>query len=342
MTRLASKFTLSVLAIVLFVAANARAAEPAPPHGLELAWAQAGRWVGVSTTPRGEILAGFEFRLLVKLNAAGEKLAQTSVPDRPVHLRAANLGGDNESEVITFGMPGSAVNAYTAKGKLLWSHDQGPGGVNDVWAWDLTGDGLDEVIVGFGGSTGIHVLDNAGKLLWSDTSIGNVWHVTAGNTDRDAQPEVVTTCGGGRVHIVNAAGKHLRDLHPQIYCHMVRTWLDVNGEDPYDMILVAGTADKKEVVCGLDDKGVELWRLDLPASVESAATCPRRPWLAIALANGTVQVIDVHAGQVIGEATDQGQHSDIAWLQVEDEAPLLLVTTGDALRAYRISLADAK
>lgn len=340
MPRLPAKLTLCVLAIVLFVAASGRADEPASLNGLELVWEQPGKWVGVSTTRTGEMFAGFEYKMLTKLNAAGERLSQTAVPDSFVHLRAANLRGDNESEVIAFGMPGHAVKAYNAKGKLLWSYIQGPGGVNDVCAADLTGDGLDEVIIGFGGSIGIHVLDSEGKLLWSDTSIGNVWHVTAGNTDRDAQSEVLGC--SSIVHIVNAAGKYLRDLHPKIYCQMVRTWHDVDAEDPYDMILVAGTADKKEAVCGLDDKGVELWRLDLPTRVESADTCPRRPWLAIALANGMVQVVDVHTGHAISEATDQGQHSDLAWLQVADEAPLLLVATGDALRAYRVSSADKK
>ena len=95
-------------------------------------------------------------------------------------------------------------------------------GVDDVWAADLNGDGMDEVIIGYRGFTGLHVLDSAGHLLWKNTEMGNVSHVTAGNVDASSGPEVITTSATGKVSIFDGAGKHLRDIDPGIYGSMVR------------------------------------------------------------------------------------------------------------------------
>ena len=94
-----------------------------------------------------------------------------------------------------------------APGKPLWSY-LGGGGVDDVWAADLNGDGLDEVIIGYNGGTGVHVLDHSGKLLWKNTAVANVWHVDAGNFAGDGRPAVVTTSAAGKVHLLQADGRH--------------------------------------------------------------------------------------------------------------------------------------
>ena len=71
--------------------------------------------------------------------------------------------------------------------------------VDDVWTADLNGDGLDDVVIGFNGGTGLHVLDNSGNVLWTNVTIGNVWHVMAGNVDGDVRPVFVTATANGKV-----------------------------------------------------------------------------------------------------------------------------------------------
>lgn len=67
--------------------------------------------------------------------------------------------------------------------------------VDDVWVSDLNGDGADEVIVGYNGASGLHVLNGDGQLLWKSTDVGsgNAWHVSAGDVWGEGRPQVVST-----------------------------------------------------------------------------------------------------------------------------------------------------
>ena len=199
--------------------------------------------------------------------------------------------------------------------------------MDDVWAADLNGDGLDEVIIGYNGRTGLHVLDNTGKLLWKNTDIANVWHVAAGSVDGDDRPAVVTTSADGKVHIFNAEGKHLRDLEPGFYGNMVRTWEQSDGNKPVHLIIVAGTSEPKTTVAAMSPQGETRWSLELSARVGNAITCRQRPWLALTLMDGSVRVINLVTGKEIAHVGGQGNLADVAWLPRKEGDPLLVIAT---------------
>src|SRR5205085_2269930 len=115
-------------------------------------------------------------------------------------------------------------------------------GLDDVWPADLDGDGIDEVIVGFNGGTGMHVLNASGKLLWQSTGLGNIWHVSAGDVMGDGKPRVVTTSATGRVHIFSTDGNEHRDLDAGFYADMVRVG-KLSAQDSRATIVVAGTVN---------------------------------------------------------------------------------------------------
>ena len=52
-------------------------------------------------------------------------------------------------------------------------------GIDDVWAADLDGDGIDEVIVGYNGGAACMFFAADGKRLWKRTDLANVWHVNS-------------------------------------------------------------------------------------------------------------------------------------------------------------------
>ena len=79
-------------------------------------------------------------------------------------------------------------------------------------------------------------LDSKGQLLWKNTDRGNIWHVAAGNVDGDAKLEVLTTCVTGMVQVFDAEGKHLRDIDPDFYAHMVRIWQPTEAAKQQDLL----------------------------------------------------------------------------------------------------------
>jgi hypothetical protein len=200
-----------------------------PPAGLELAWSQKGAWFGIATADGRPTVYGLKYKgQVAALGAGGEEIAKFKVGEQAGSIRTANLAPGKDCQFLTFGNMQKAVEARNAEGELLWSYpsekDDEIKGVDDLWPADLDGDGLDEVIVGYNGFTGLHVLDSKGHLLWKNTDRGNIWNVAAGDVDGNGKPEVLTTCVTGKVQVFNTEGKHLRDLDPDFYANVVRTW----------------------------------------------------------------------------------------------------------------------
>jgi hypothetical protein len=73
------------------------------------------------------------------------------------------------------------------------------------------------------------------------------------------------------------------------------------------------------------------------APIVSSAMLQNGPWLAVALARGQVNVIDVEHGKVIAEVNGQGESPEVRWLHDRNGAsPLLVVATGTKLNAFRM------
>jgi outer membrane protein assembly factor BamB len=310
------------------------------PVGLALMWSREGNWAGIASATAPRVLYASEvLGRLVRFNEKGEELGASKTDDTASSVRTAAIARDGECALLTFRRWGQTVKARSSDGKLLWSYAVGEG-VDDVWAADLNGDGRDEVIIGYNGRTGLHVLDNTGRLLWKNTDIGNVWHVAAGKVDGDALPVVVTTSAAGKIHVFDAEGKRLRDLGPGFYGNMVRTWQQTGGDKPVRLIIVAGTSERRTTVAAMTPQGKTRWSLELPAPVGNAATSQQTPWLALTLADGSVRVINVMAGKEIARIGGQGELADVAWLSAKEGDPLLVVATTVELQAYRITAAN--
>lgn len=320
------------------LAEEARVKEEAAavPDGLELAWSVEGRYNAVATdTDAGIVYAVTGNGECVEVDAAGQVRRRFRIQDRSSTVRTANLIGDSKRELLTFAAWGHSVKAHDADGNLLWSYDGG-GGVDDVWAGDLNGDGLDEVIIGYNGGTGLHVLDNQGKLLWKYTGIGNVWHVCAGDVNGDQVLEVVTTSARGQVHIFDVQGGKIKDIDVSCYANMVRV---AEGGAGGNLILVGGSADGEKLIA-VRFNGREEWSITLPGGayhLDSAQAAHSRPWVAVGMRGGLVHVVDITEGQIIATVGGQGARPKVAWLEHEsDESPLLVVATGGALRAFSV------
>jgi hypothetical protein len=312
----------------------------------EQVWSLEGPWTGVvSDQSTGTIYAIGRGGKCVEVDAAGKSQREFKLPDSSGSiLRLATLRGEAKA-LLTFTVWANELRAYDISGKHLWNYPRDTG-IDDVWASDLNGDGSDEVIVGYNGGTGLHVLDGKGQLLWKSTDIGNVWHVCAGDVLGDGKSQVVTTSAAGKVHVFGIDGKKSKDLDAGCYATMVRIGRP-SGKEKAATILVAGSAldfgaDQKVVILtALSGDGTKRWSLKVPGDtvpqINSAYVAPQRPWLVVGTPGGAVQVVDIEKGRVIASLKDQGMQPEMGWVKGKDAGvPLLLIATGSKLNAFRI------
>jgi len=334
---------------VLTYAGEARQTAPTA-KGLEVAWSLVGMWSGVAADERsGTLYALDRFGRCVELDSKGELLRQISLPRAGSRLRLARFRHQERPTLLKFTAWLEELRAFDSDGKELWSYGLA-GGIDDVWAADLNGDGTDEVIVGFNGGTGLHVLDSEGQLLWKSVGIANVWHVCAGNVWGGDTAQVVTTSAAGDVHVFSSDGTKRTDLATGCYATMVCVG-KVSDQDKEATIFAAGSPLgiramlRGEVVAALTSDGRAKWSLRLPAGngmdVISASLAPTRPWLAIGMRNGDVHVVDAQTGKLIASTRDPGADAEVAWATPGGTAaPLLLVATGRKLNAFRVTEAE--
>ena len=78
--------------------------------------------------------------------------------------------------------------------------------------------------------------------------------------------------------------------------------------------------------------------MQLPGAqpVYSMYLMPGKHWLAVGRQGGEVDVVDIERGAVVGSALGQGLDPEISWVNTRDsEVPLLVVSTGSGLNAFR-------
>jgi predicted Ser/Thr protein kinase len=334
----------------------ARPQEPANKHasfekkptlssGFQPAWSLEGKWTGVACDEGQGAIYAIGNAECVELDLAGKKRREINISESggPIVLRMATLPGTTGKALLTFGLWGADLKAYDLYAKCLWSYPSGDG-IDDVWPCDLNSDGYDEIVVGHNGATGLHVLNSMGQVVWKNTGNGNHWDVCAGDVLGEGKPQVICTSVTGRVHVFGSTGKPIKELDAGCYATMVRVGKLSKEGNP--VILVAGSprGSSGEILTAMSGEGAQKWSLDLPSpvqKVESAQLGRGRPWLALGMRSGQVDVVDIEKGEVIAFTNDQGglpgEIPQVAWASCKDgEMPLLLVATGNELNAFHV------
>ena len=109
------------------------------------------------------------------------------------------------------------------------------------------------------------------------------------------------------------------------------------GDRAKSLILVAGTGEHEVPLAALDVEGKVRWSLKLSAPVANLASRADKPWLALALRDGNVRVVDLAAGKELAHVGRQGETADVAWLPLGEGKSLLVIASDSGLEAYRIS-----
>jgi len=129
------------------------------------------------------------------------------------HVDAVDIEGDGVCEFLNRGSWSIPVALIDHEGNLLWTYSDHTDAVDDAAAGDIDGDGRLEIVVGFNGGGGVHLLDFKGKKIWEDED-GNVWRVEIVDVDRDGRPEIVHSNAGGQITVRDRDGHVLNRNKP--------------------------------------------------------------------------------------------------------------------------------
>jgi thiol-disulfide isomerase/thioredoxin len=323
---------------------QAKAAAP-KSEGLEPVWSVSGAYRSVTTDPKGRSIFAVDSRGRCNVLDPDGKTIRTfpmKVGGNGPIARVARLAGGSEGFFV-FGGWGPSVTALKGDGTKLWE-EVGGQGVDDVWAADIDGDGADEAIVGYNGSTGLHAFSPEGKRLWKRTDLGNVWNVTAGDLDGDGKPEVVSTSASGQIHIsAPKDGAPLASFDAGIYATEVRIAPGrAKAPSKGDLLIVAGSdrEQRGEAILAIGGDHMALWLTKLPAPVASCqclTVSPDGTRAALGFQGGRVCVVDLGSGRILGQVTGQGFNPMVAWAVRGDGADdLLVVSASVAVNAFRV------
>ena len=155
---------------------------------------------GNETTPAGE--GARQATPLARLELGG--------PTRRVEM--LDVDSDGVFEFLNRGSWSCDVSLLDHEGKVLWTYGGNPG-VNDACPVDVDGDGRLEVVVGFNGEGGLHLLDAQGRRIWRRDAT-DVWCVGVLESGETGQQEIVHSNTAGELVVRDAEGQITRKAKP--------------------------------------------------------------------------------------------------------------------------------
>ncbi|MBD0380841.1 hypothetical protein [Paenibacillus sedimenti] len=212
-----------------------------------------------------EVLCVMNDRFCLLNGATGELKSSHELPGSQAHdcIIIANLSGGKRPSDVILKDRYHRLWAMDNNFNLLWKHDGNPG--HFPWAFDLNGDGRDEVMAGY------DLLDPKGQLLWSckdlDDHADCIW---VGDVNGDGRPELVI--GGSVTVMYDRSGHELWRYDGSVESQHVALGkfrddlpgLQIAGLDR----IVRGdtgemfTQSGKDALFLLDGAGKEIWKED--------------------------------------------------------------------------------
>lgn len=165
-----------------------------------------------------------------------------------------------------------SVEVIDSKGKKLWSYGSFSGICGARWG-DLYGNGISEMVVGLGGFSGLHVLNGNGKLIWKDTSIGNVWTQAVISATTNHPATILATEAGGTIHLFDAFGHPINTLHPMDEYISSFEAADIDGNNNIQIACKVDEVGQSQTVYFVTDTAENIfWKCEVQISQRQAPT----------------------------------------------------------------------
>jgi hypothetical protein len=168
------------------------------------------RWVGgtavpettavavgnVNRDPRPEVLCGIDGGDVICFDAGGKELWRTNLGDRINRIVPADLDADGVQEILC-ASDSAQVVAIKGDGRILWRCFL-PAGCADM---AVQGQGADVLIAATAGTSGLVVLDSAGRVRWQTPTTGSAEKLTL------LGPQIVVSTAKGAIESFHLPAK---------------------------------------------------------------------------------------------------------------------------------------
>ena len=282
---------------------------------------------------------GLHYKVIAEINSNGKLVRKFTMRKEGRLLHSGHLQYKTTRDLLSFTKWVGELVAMDTNGAILWKY--GSSGINEVWTADLNGDGFDEVIIGYNGFTGLHVIDRNGKLLWKSKGGANIWHVCTADLDGNGKPEVISTSAKGDIRVFGTDGMRLADIRspPGYYGDLVRP-VKLSKSGSAEGILLTGGRNRIAAVKG---DGELAWEVELPTALagDIAEPAPHRPWIAV-VSGGRFAVLNTITGSILAKTvtptSDVGSgNCYMCWLEIKGQnSPLLILSSPQSIAAYRV------
>ncbi|MCC5786174.1 MAG: redoxin domain-containing protein [Phycisphaerales bacterium] len=317
---------------------------PAQPvsrtENLHEVWALQGRWGGVAADNNAGEVYAISRRGVTRVSPTGEPLGEIQLVSEGQTLRIARFNDAEAPSIVTFRQWGVAPVVFGADGAVRFRVPE-LDGVNDVIAADITGDGVDELLVGYNGNGGLRLFDHQGNQLWRTRHIGNVWSVTAADISGDGVRRPVSTSAGGTVHIFDESGNQTNLLRPPLYATLVHA-IPTGANDELLLLGSAADASLQPIAARIAPDGEVRWTARLEPNgqhIRCSSVSPCGSLAAGVTTNGQLTILDLADGETV--ATIQTVFgAEFDWLARNGDSPLLVLASERGLQAFEVVRED--
>lgn len=267
------------------------------------------------------------------IDSAGREIDRVGL-GQPFASIEAGRGENGELRFLGLSTWGKEVFVFDRAGRTLWTYPS-RFGVNGAHWGDLTGDGVDEMVVGMNGSGGLHAVSSAGTRLWREGGLGNVWNQAIIPARDEKSALVFATEAGGSVRVFDAKGHPVRTIRPlnQYFSQLAAARMTPDG--PVQVLT------QSSVTVAFDEVGTIAW--STPANHDHTAWVTRwsaagdltgdeeSEWVFFE-ADGSLAVVSP-AGVKLA-ALAEGEPASFEIVEQAGAPGLLAVVVGGEVRAY--------
>ena len=337
-------------------------------QNLEVAWSLPGKWSGlarsvtdgtiyaaapntdaVSSPPFARVTLAGRIR---EIDYDGKIRREFSAPPfRGLTISVAHFSGSSAPVILAFGgfadtgvrpFTGADLHAFDANGRLLWRY--ATPGIQDFVVVDSGEQNQDRVAIvcdAFTATNGLQALDGSGAVFWKTEKFGLARRGFSGDVRGTGAPQIIATSRTAGTRIFDEKGSPLPELDPSIsVLSVAKVPLGDGGASIFGWI--GGANESRATITGLSGFGERRWSVQLPSkitppSVDKGLLAWGRPWLAVAMRDGQVSVIDTQRGIVVASIDGQSWFQDIAWIEGKNGVPpRLMISSKGSLRAYNV------